>query len=94
MLRLLPSHESNRPAQYIFQGDSFIAERKVLIDIETVLRSIRIAKFSPFIVIHGYIRSSGRIKRLIELRFDTKHPFVIEACHTFVKLFLQHIQLK
>ena len=30
----------------------------------------------------------------MEIDFDTKHPIVLDAQHTFVKLFLRHTQLK
>ena len=57
-------------------------------------RGSRIAKFTPFIGPHGLIRSSGRLRRLVEIDFDTKHPTVLDARHTFVKLFLRHTHWK
>ena len=50
-------------------------------------------RFFPFIGPNRLIRSAGRIKRLVELDFDVKHPIVLEARHEFVKLFLRHTTL-
>ena len=58
-------------------------------------KSSRFVQFTPFIEPHGLIRSSGRrLRRLVEIDFDTKHPIVLDALHTFVKLFLRHTHLK
>ena len=65
-----------------------------LLDDKSVKRSSRIAQFTPFIGPHSLIPSPGRLLRLMEIDFDTKHPIVLDACHTFVKLFLHHIHLK
>ena len=76
------------------QGESFNTEKKDLLDNKSVKKSSRIAQFTPFIGPHGLIRSSGRLRRLVEIDFDTKHPIVLDARHTFVKLFLRHTHLK
>ena len=103
-LRLLPSHECYRNAdgsildtteldeaerhlQYLLQGDSSNAERKDL-ENKPVKRSSRIAPFSPLIGSNRLIRLAGRIKRLVEVDFDVKHPIILDARHAFVKLFL------
>ena len=86
--------EAERHLQYLVQGESFNTERKDLLDNKPVKKSSRIAQFTPFIGLHGLIRSSGRLRRLVEIDFDTKHPIVIDARHTFVKLFLRHTHLK
>ena len=59
-----------------------------------VKRSSRIASFSPFIGPSRLIRSTGRIKWLVEVDFDVKHPIVLDACHAYVKLFLRHNHVK
>ena len=86
--------EAERHHQHLVQGESFYTERKCLLDNKSVTKSSRIAQFSPFIGPHGFISSSGRLRRLAEIDFDPKHPIVVDAPHTFVKLFLRHTQLK
>ena len=86
--------EAKRHLQYLVQGESFNTERRDLPDNKSVKRSCRIAQFTPFIGPHGLIHSSGRLRRLVEIDFDTKHTIVLDARHTFVKLFQQHTHLK
>ena len=57
--------EAERHLQYSVQGESFNTERKDLLDNKSVKKSSRIAQFTPFIVPHGLIRSSGRLRRLV-----------------------------
>ena len=104
MLRLLPSHESYRTVDGSIANpveldeaerhlQFFNTERTDFLDNKSVKRCSRIAQFTPFIGPHGLIRSSGRLRRLVEIDFDTKHPIVLDARHNFVKLFLWHIHL-
>ena len=86
--------EAERHLQYLVQGESFNAERKDLLGNKPVKRSSRIAPFSPFIGPNRLIRSAGRIKRLVEVDFDVKHPIVLDARHAYVKLFLRHNHVK
>ena len=86
--------EAERHLQYPVQGESFNTERRDLLDNKSVKRSSRIAQFNPFIGPHGLIRSSGRLRRLVEIDFVTKHPLVLVARHIFVELFLRHTHLK
>ena len=86
--------EAERHLQYLVQGESFNAEGKNLLENKPVKRSNRIAPFSPFIGPNRLIRSAGRIKRLVEVDFDVKHPIVLDARHAFVKLFLNHTHVK
>ena len=86
--------ESERHLQYLVQGESFQTERKDLLDNKFVKRSSRTAPHSPFISPNGLIRSSGRIKRLIEVGFNVKYPIILDARHPFVKLFLEHTHVK
>ena len=86
--------EAERHLQYLVQGESFEAKRKDLLDNKFVKRSSRSAPHSPFISPNGLIRSSGRIKRLIEVGFNVKYPIILDARHPFVKLFLEHTHVK
>ena len=86
--------EAERHLQYLVQGESFNAERKDLFENKPIKRSSRIAPFSPFTGPNSLIRSVGRIKRLVEVDFDVKHPIALDARHAFVKLFLRHNHVK
>ena len=86
--------EAERHLQYLVQGESFEAERKDLLDNKFVKRSSRIAPHSPFISPNGLIRSSGQIKRLIEVEFNVKYPTILDARHPFMRLFLEHTHVK
>ena len=101
MLRLLPSHESYRTVPDPVELEeaerhlqSFITEKEDLLDNKSVKKSRRIAQCTSFIGPHGLICSSGRLRRLEEIAFDTMHPIVLDARHSFVKLFLRHTHLK
>ena len=48
--------------------------------------SSKIATYSPFIGPAGIIRSTGRIVPLVNTEFDTKHPILLDARHTLVRL--------
>ena len=109
-LRLLPSHkyyrnadgsivypmfdEAERHLHYVVQCESSNAERKYLLESKPVKRSSRIAQFFPFNEPDCLIRPAGRIKRLVEVDFDVKHPIVLDARHAFVKLFFRHTHAK
>ena len=80
--------------QHLVQGESFKTERRDLLDNKSIKRSSRIAQFIPFIGPNGLIRSSGRLRRPGEIDFDTKHPIVLDARHTSVKLFLRRTHMK
>ena len=86
--------ETERHLQYLVQGESFNTERKDLLDNKSAKKSSHIAHYTPFIGRHGLSRSSGQLRRLMEIDFDTKHPIVLVARHNFVKLFLRHTRLK
>ena len=84
VLRLLPKHAGYRNPdgsitdptelhlQYLVQGESFETERKDLLDNKSAILSSRIAPHSPFLSPNGLIRSSGRIKRLMEVGLIVK----------------------
>ena len=85
--------EAEGHLQYLVQGESFKTDKNNLNN-KYVKRSGRIAQFTPFIGPHGLICYSGRLRQLVEIDFHTKHPIVLDALHTFVKLFLRHTHLK
>ena len=82
--------EAERHLQYLFQGESFNTERKDL-DNKSVKKSSHIAQFTPFVGPHGLIRSSGRLRRLVEIDFNTQHPIVLDVRHTFVTVHVTYL---
>ena len=77
MLRLLPSHKH-------FRGkDLRVTDPTELGFAESKL--IHLAQME-FVGPAGIIRSTGRIVRLVNTEFDTKHPILIDARHTLVRL--------
>ena len=86
--------EAEHHLQYFVQGEPFIAERKDHLENKSVKRRSPIAPFSPFIRQNRLIRSASRIKQLVEVDFDLKHPIVLAARYAFVKLFLRHTHVK
>ena len=51
-----------------------------------IKNSSKISTYSPFIYPAGIIRSTGRIVRLMNTEFDTKHPIILDARHNLVRL--------
>ena len=86
--------EAEHHLQYFVQGETFIAERKDHLENKSVKWRSPIAPFSPFIGKNRLIRSAGRIKRLVEVDFDVKHPIVLAARPALVKLFVRHNHVK
>ena len=54
----------------------------------------KIAKYSQFFGPTGIIRSIGRIVRLVNTQFDTKHPIILEASNTIFRLFARSLSHK
>ena len=48
-----------------------------------------ISPYTPFIGPNALIRSSGRIKLLVEADYDIKHPIILDSRHPAVRLFLK-----
>ena len=67
---------------YLAQMESFPVELKTLIAGKPIKNSSEIATYSTFIGPAGIIRSTGRIGRLVNTEFDTKHPIILDARHT------------
>ena len=88
--------EIERHLHYFVQNTLVLKERNFLTN-KTVKNSSLLSlhcfsghmvSFVLLVESDGLIRSSGRIRRPLEIDFDTKHPIVLDASHTFVKLFL------
>ena len=74
--------------QFLMQSESFPVEQKLLFDGKQINKKSRIAPFSPFIGPNALIRSTGRLKRLVEADYDLKHPIILDSRDPAVKLFL------
>ena len=70
------------------QSESFPVEQKLLFDDKQINKKSRIAPFSPFIGPNTLIRSTGRLKRLVEGDYDLKQPIILDSRHPAVKLCL------
>ena len=79
---------------YLSQGESFPSELKLLRASKVITRNSRIAMYSPFIGPAGILRSTGRISRLINSNFDSKHPIILDARHAVVRLLVQPLQVR
>ena len=75
----------------ISQKEYFEAEYLLLSCNITVKKSSRIAQNAPFMGPAFLIRSTGRIRRLVEIEYDTKHPIILDGRHSLVKLFVSDI---
>ena len=80
--------------QFLMQLESFPVEQKLLFDGKQINKKSRIAPFSPFIGPNALIRSTGRLKRLVEADYDLKHPIILDSRHPAVKLFLLKAHLE
>ena len=48
----------------------------------------------PFIGPAGILRSTGRISRLVNSNFDSKHPILLDLRHAIVRLLVRHLHLR
>ena len=67
---------------------------KDLLENKSVKRCSRIAPPSPFLSPNGLILSPDRIKWFMEVGFNVKYPIILDARHSFVKMFLEHTHVK
>ena len=79
---------------YLAQMESFPNELKTLTDGKTSQKKSKIATFSPFIGPASIIRSTGRILRLVNSEFYTRHPILFDARHTIVLLLAHSLHHK
>ena len=71
---------------HLSQGKTFPSELKLLRSGKVITNNSRIAKYLPFIGPAGILRSTGRISRLVNSDFDSKHPIILDARHAVVRL--------
>ena len=76
------------------QMESFPVGLKTLTAGKAIKNSSKIATYSPFIGPVGIIRSTGRIVRLVNTEFDTKHSILLDARHTHVRLLARSLHHK
>ena len=79
---------------HLAQMESFPVELKTLTVGKPIKNSSKIATYSPFIGPAGIIRSTGRIVRLVNTEFDTKHPILLDGRHTLVSLLARSLHHK
>ena len=79
---------------YLSQGETFPSELKLLRASKIITRNSRIAKYLPFIGPAGILRSTGRISRLVNSDFDSKHPIILDARHPVVRLLVKHLHVR
>ena len=75
--------------QFLVQSESFPFEKKQLLDEKHLVRKSANSPYTPFIGPNALIRSSGRIKLLVEADYDIKHPIILDSRHPAVRLFLK-----
>ncbi|XP_075250920.1 uncharacterized protein LOC142343117 [Convolutriloba macropyga] len=73
--------------QFLVQSESFPLEKKQLLDEKHLIRKSPISPYTPFIGPNALIRSSGRIKLLVEADYDIKHPIILDSRHPASSLF-------
>ena len=78
----------------LVQMESFPVELKTLTAGKPIKNSGKIATYSPFIGPAGIIRPTGRIVRLVNTDFDTKHPILLDARHILVRLLARSLHHK
>ena len=71
---------------HLSQMESFPVELKTLTTGKPIKNSSKIATYSLFIGPAGIICSTGRIVRLVNTEFDTKHTKLLDARHTLIRL--------
>ena len=91
MLRMLPSHKC-------FRGKDLRITNPTEIQIaENKLIHLAQMESIPVVLITltaGIIRSTGRIVRLVNTEFDTKHPILLDARHTLIRLLSRSLHHK
>ena len=76
------------------QMETFPVELKTITAGTPIKNNSKIATYSPFIGPADIIRSTGQIVRLVNTEFDTKHPILLDARHTLVRLLARSLHHK
>ena len=79
---------------HLAQMECFPDLLKTLTAGKPIKNSSKIATYSQLIGPTGIIRSTGRIMRLVNTEFDTKHPILLDARHTLVRLLARSLHQK
>ena len=79
---------------HLVQMESFPVELKTLTAGKSIKNSSKMATYSPFIGPAGIIPSTGRIVRLVNTEFDTRHPILLDARNTLVRLLARSLHHK
>ena len=73
--------------------ETFPSELKLLRSGKIITKNSRIAKYSPIVAPAGILRSTGRISRLVNSDFNSKHPIIFDARHAVVRLLIKHLHV-
>ena len=76
---------------YLSQVETFPSEHKLLKLKQNCTASSRIATLTPFCGPNLVIRSRGRLRRLMEYDFQSKHPIILDSRHPLVRLLLEFL---
>ena len=79
---------------HLAQMESFHVELKTPTAGKLLINTSKIATYSHFIGPAGIIRSTGRIVRFVKTKFDTKHPILLDARHTLIRLMARSLHHK
>ena len=79
---------------YLAQSESFPAEVKIIQSDKLITKKSRIAKYSPFIGPAGILRSTGRISRLVDTDFDSKHPIILDGRHRVAHMLIRNMHFQ
>ena len=79
---------------HLIQQESFPSEVKNLRADTPISKSSRVAQYTPFLGTDGVLRSTGRIKRLVGVDFNAKHPIILDGQHPVTKLLLRYLHEK
>ena len=77
--------------KHLAQTDSCPAELKLLTSDKPIKSNRNIATYSPILGPAGILRSTDRIRRLVDTKFDTKHPILLHARHTVASLLARNL---
>ena len=105
ILRLLPRYRHFRSINGKMRTCASWRMPKNMSEVDTFTNDLLAVKFqksgkllllscSPFFGPVNLLRSQGRLRRLQDVRYDTKHLVLLDGKHAFIKLMLVHLHLK